>query len=364
MDSGVATRPIRDFDHYQQRLNGFVFRSGFIMKPVFAKAKELPQRVVYAEGEDERILRAAQVVVEEGLARPILVGRPTVIETRLKRFGLSIRPRHEFDLINPEDDPRYRSYVQDYIASAGRRGITPDAARTLLRTNATVIAALALRRREADAMICGVEGRFHSHLRHIRDVVGYAPGISEFAALSLIVTARGPYFLADTEVRLDPTAAEIAEMAVLAATQVRRFGIEPKIALVSHSDFGSFDSESARKMRAATALLASAHPELEVEGEMHADSALDRAVRERVFPHSRLQSEANVLIMPNLDAASIASRMIKVIADALPVGPILIGAARPAHILTPSVTARGVVNMTAFAVVEAQEAAAAKGLFD
>jgi malate dehydrogenase (oxaloacetate-decarboxylating)(NADP+) len=364
MDSGVATRPIKDFDHYQERLNGFVFRSGFIMKPVFAKAKLAPQRVVYAEGEDERILRAAQVIVEEGLARPMLVGRPAVVEARLARFGLSIRPKHEFDLINPEDDPRYRSYVQDYIAIAGRKGITPDAARTLLRTSATVIAAMALHRGEADAMICGVEGRFQSHLRHIRDLVGYAPGISEFAALSLIVTPRGPYFVADTEVRTNPTAAEIAEMAALAAIQVRRFGIEPKIALVSHSDFGSHDTDSARKMRAATALLASRHPELEVDGEMHADSALDLALRERVFPHSRLSGEANVLIMPNLDAASIASRMIKVIADALPVGPILIGAARPAHILTPSVTARGVVNMTAFAVVEAQDIAEERGLFD
>jgi len=364
MDSGVARRPIKDFNQYQQRLNGFVFRSGFIMKPVFAKAKEGPQRVVYAEGEDERILRAVQVVVEEGLARPILVGRPSVIETRLKRFGLSIRPKQDFDLINPEDDPRYRDYAQDYIKTAGRHGITPDAARTLLRTNATVIAALALYRREADAMICGVEGRFHSHLRHIRDVIGYAPGIAEFAALSLFVTPRGPYFLADTEVRLDPTAMEIAEMAVLAAAQVRRFGIEPKIALLSHSDFGSYDSDSSRKMRAATELLAKNNPELEVDGEMHADTALDPVIRERVFPHARLRGEANVLIMPNLDAASIASRMIKVIADSLPVGPILIGAARPAHILTPSVTARGVVNMTAFAVVEAHEAGAARGLFD
>jgi malate dehydrogenase (oxaloacetate-decarboxylating)(NADP+) len=227
-----------------------------------------------------------------------------------------------------------------------------------------VIAALALHRGEADAMLCGVEGRFQSHLRHIRDLIGYAHGITEFSALSLIVTPRGPYFLADTEVRANPTAAEIAEMAVLAATQVRRFGIEPKIALVSHSDFGSHDSESARKMRAANALLASGHPELEVDGEMHADSALDRSLRERVYPHSRLSGEANVLIMPNLDAASIASRMIKVIADALPVGPILIGAAKPAHILTPSVTARGVVNMTAFAVVEAQDANVGRGLFD
>ena len=351
MDSGVATRPIADFDQYQERLNGFVFRSGFIMKPVFAQAKTAPQRVVYAEGEDERVLRAAQVVIEEGLAKPILIGRPSVVEARLTRYGLSIRPGREFELVNPEDDPRYRAYVQDYISIAGRKGITPEAARTLVRTNATVIASMMVRRDEADAMICGVEGRFLSHLRHIRNIVGYAPGITEFAALSLIITARGAFFIADTEVRPDPTAAEIAEMTVLAAEHVRRFGLEPKIALVSHSDFGSHDTESARKMRDANALLAANHPELEVDGEMHGDSALDTVLRERVFPHSRLKGQANVLIMPNLDAANIAS---KLIADALPVGPILIGAAKPAHILTPTVTARGVVNMTAVAVVEAQ----------
>ena len=351
MDSGVATRPIADFDQYQERLNGFVFRSGFIMKPVFAQAKTAPQRVVYAEGEDERVLRAAQVVIEEGLAKPILIGRPSVVEARLTRYGLSIRPGREFELVNPEDDPRYRAYVQDYISIAGRKGITPEAARTLVRTNATVIASMMVRRDEADAMICGVEGRFLSHLRHIRNIVGYAPGITEFAALSLIITARGAFFIADTEVRPDPTAAEIAEMTVLAAEHERRFGLEPKIALVSHSDFGSHDTESARKMRDANALLAANHPELEVDGEMHGDSALDTVLRERVFPHSRLKGQANVLIMPNLDAANIAS---KLIADALPVGPILIGAAKPAHILTPTVTARGVVNMTAVAVVEAQ----------
>ncbi len=351
MDSGVATRPIADFDQYIERLNGFVFRSGFIMKPVFAQAKTAPKRVVYAEGEDERILRATQVIVEEGLARPILIGRPSVVEARLARFGLAIKPGREFDLVNPEDDPRYRVYVQEYISIAGRKGITPEAARTLLRTNATVIGSLMLRRGEADAMICGVEGRFLSHLRHIRDVVGYAPGITEFAALSLIITARGAFFIADTEVRPEPTAIEIAEMTVLAAEHVRRFGLEPKIALVSHSDFGSHDTDSARKMREANAILAAKHPELEVDGEMHGDSALDAVLREKVFPHSRLSGQANVLIMPNLDAANIAS---KLIADALPVGPILIGAAKPAHILTPTVTARGVVNMTAVAVVEAQ----------
>ncbi|HVG51575.1 MAG TPA: NADP-dependent malic enzyme, partial [Xanthobacteraceae bacterium] len=355
MESGVATRPIENFDQYQARLDGFVFRSGFIMKPVFTQAKTAPKRVVYAEGEDERILRAAQVVVEEGLAKPILIGRPAVVEQRLTRFGLSIRPGTDFELVNPADDQRYRSYVQAYIEYAGRKGITPDAARTLVRTNATVIATLMVARGDADAMICGVEGRFLSHLRHIRDVIGYAPGVSEFSALSLVITPKGAFFLGDTEVRPDPAANEIAEMAAMAADHVRRFGLEPKIALVSHSDFGSYDTTSARKMRLASALLAAGHPELEIDGEMHGDTALDPILRERVFPHARLQGQANVLIMPNLDAANIAFQLIKTIADALPVGPILIGAAKPAHILSPSVTARGVVNMTAVAVVEAQE---------
>jgi len=358
MESGVARRPIADFDAYGDQLNRFVFRSGFVMKPVFATAKSAPMRVVYAEGEDERILRATQVVVEEGLAQPILVGRPTVIMQRLERFGLSIRPVRDFALINPESDPRHDDFVRTYIEAAGRAGITPEAARTLARTNATVIAALALRRDEADAMICGVEGRFISHLRHVRDIIGFAPGVRDFSALTLMITAKGHFFLADTHVSADPTVEEIVEMAVLAAAHVRRFGIEPKIALLSHSNFGSYDSDSARKMRRATELLVERHRDLEVDGEMHGDAALSALSRESVLPHARFRGEANVLIMPNLDAANIAYQMIKILADGLPVGPILIGAARPAHILTPSVTARGVVNMTAVAVAEAQAAIA------
>jgi malate dehydrogenase (oxaloacetate-decarboxylating)(NADP+) len=244
--------------------------------------------------------------------------------------------------------------VRTYVEAAGRHGVTPDVARTMVRTNPTVIAALGVRRGEADAMICGVEGGYMAHLKNIRDVIGLAPGTRDFAALSLAITPKGAYFLVDTEVTPDPTADEIAAMAVLAAAHVRRFGLEPKIALLSHSDFGSYDSASSAKMRHACELLAKNHPELEVDGEMHGDSALNPAYRERVFPYGRLQGEANVLIMPNLDAANIANQLIKVLADALPVGPILIGAACPAHILTPSVTARGIVNMTAIAAVEAQ----------
>jgi len=357
MDSGVATRPIKNFDEYTALLERFAFRSGLVMKPVFAKAKTQPVRVIYAEGEDERVLRAVQVVLEEKLARPILVGRPSVVEARIKRFGLAIKAGKDFDLINPEDDPRYRSYVQSYIDVAGRRGVTPDTARTVVRTNATVIAALAVIRGEADAMICGVEGRYMSHLRHVRDIIGFLPGVSDFAALGLLITTKGAYFIADTEVRPNPSAEELAEVASLAASHVQRFNLKPKIAFLSHSDFGSYDTDSSRKMRRATALLKERHPELEADGEMQGDTALSEATRKLILPHSGLEGVANIMILPTLDAANIAYQMVKVLADAVPVGPILIGPARPAHILTPSVTARGVLNMTAVAAVEAQERA-------
>jgi malate dehydrogenase (oxaloacetate-decarboxylating)(NADP+) len=357
MESGVATRPIKSFDEYAAQLQRFAFRSGLVMKPVFAKAKTQPVRVIYAEGEDERVLHATQVVLEENLARPILVGRPSVVEQRIKRYGLAIQAGKDFDLVNPEDDPRYRSYVQTYIDIAGRHGVTPDTARTVVRTNATVIAALAVSRGEADAMICGVEGRYMSHLRHVREIIGFCAGVSDFAALALLITSKGSYFIADTQVRPSPSAEELAEMAALAASHVQRFNIKPKIAFVSHSDFGSYDTESSRKMRRATALFKHNHPEIQADGEMQGDTALSEAVRKLVLPHSELEGDANVLIMPNLDTANVAYSMIKVLADALPVGPILIGTSRPAHVLTPSVTARGILNMSAVAVVEAQERA-------
>ena len=357
MESGVATRPIKNFDEYTALLERFAFRSGLVMKPVFAKAKTQPVRVIYAEGEDERVLRATQQVLEESLAKPILVGRPSVVEVRIKRFGLSIKAGKDFDLVNPEDDPRYRSYVQSYIEVAGRRGITPDAARTVVRTNNTVIAALAVHRGEADAMICGVEGRYMSHLRHVREVIGHRPEVSDFAALALMITTKGAYFIADTEVRSNPSADELCEMAALAANHVQRFNLKPKIAFLSHSDFGSYDTDSSRKMRRATTLFKEHYPELEADGEMQGDTALSEATRKLILPHSNLEGEANILMMPNLDAANVAYQMIKVLADAVPVGPILIGPSRPAHILTPSVTARGILNMTAVAAVEAQERA-------
>ena len=355
MESGVARRPIADFDAYADQLNRFVFRSGFIMKPLFAKARAAMKSVIYSEGEDERVLRAAQVVLEEKLAKPILIGRPDVIKDRIKRFGLTIKPGDDFEIVDPANDPRYRDYVATYLEAAGRKGVTPGVARTVVRSSPTVIGALALRRGEADALICGLEGRFTSRLDHIRDIVGLAPGVKDFSALSLVIAPAGAYFLADTHVRYDPSAEEIAETAVACAHHVRRFGIEPKIALISHSDFGSADTPSAQKMRRALKLLRERAPDLEVDGEMQADTALSLGARERVITSSRLDGEANVLIFPNLDAGSTALQLTRVIANALPVGPILIGPAKPAHVLTPSVTARGIVNMTAIAAVEAAQ---------
>ncbi|MEA2760384.1 MAG: hypothetical protein QOH65_2997 [Methylobacteriaceae bacterium] len=354
MDSGVAKLPISDFKAYDERLQRFVFRSGFVMKPLLQAARDNPMRVVYAEGEDERVLRAVQTVVEEAIAKPILIGRPDVVESRLTRFGLSIRPGKDFHLVDPNNDARYRDYVTTYLDVAGRHGITPSLARTLVRTSATVISALMVRRGDADAMLCGLEGRFNLHRRHIEHIIGMMAGATSLYAMSLMITSKGAFFLTDTHVHENPSAEQIAEMAVMSATHVRRFGIEPKIALVAHSDFGSHDDRSSRKMREALALVRERAPELEIDGEMQADTALSQATRDLVLPGSTLKGEANILVMPNLDSANIAFQMAKVVADALPVGPILIGIAQPAHILTPSVTARGIVNMTAIAVAEAQ----------
>jgi malate dehydrogenase (oxaloacetate-decarboxylating)(NADP+) len=355
MESGVARRPIADFDAYADRLGRFVFRSGFMMKPIFAAARGAQKRVIYSEGEDERVLRATQVILEERLAVPVLIGRPEVIQERLKRYGLAMKPGVDFEVIDPQSDPRYRDYVADYLEVAGRKGVTPDAARTVVRTSPSVIGALALHRGDVDALICGLEGRFASRLKHIKDIVGMAPGAKDFAALSLVIASSGTYFLADTHVRYDPSAQEIADMAIACAHHARRFGVTPKIALICHSDFGSADTPSALKMRAALALLRERAPELEADGEMQADTALSLLARQRVITDCRLDGEANVLIFPNLDAGSTALQLTRVIANALPVGPILMGPAKPAHVLTPSVTARGIVNMTAIAAAEAAE---------
>jgi malate dehydrogenase (oxaloacetate-decarboxylating)(NADP+) len=353
MESGVARRPIADFDAYADELNRFVFRSGFMMRPLFLKAREANKRVLYCEGEDERVLRATQVVIEEHIARPVLIGRPEVIRERVRRFGLTIKPGADFETIDPRDDPRYRDYVATYLKVAGRKGVTPDVARTVVRTSPSVIGALALHRGDVDALICGLEGRFASRLKHIRDIVGLAPGAKDFSALSLVIAPAGVYFLADTHVRYDPSVEEIADTAIACAHHVRRFGVEPKIALISHSDFGSADTPSAVKMREALALIEERAPDLDVDGEMQADAALSLVARQRVITRSRIRGPANVLIFPNLDAGSTALQLTRVIADALPVGPILIGPAKPAHVLTPTVTARGIVNMTAIAAVEA-----------
>ena len=360
-ETGVARRPIADMDAYLDGLNRFVFRSGLVMKPVFSAAKaSRAKRIVYADGEDERVLRAAQVVLEEGIAEPTLIGRPQVVEARLARFGLKIRPGVDFALVNPEDDPRYRQYVDLLVTLAGRRGVTPEAARTMVRTDSTVIAALSVMRGEADAMICGLEGRFEKHLRNVELIIGKMPGVRDLSALSMLILQRGITFFTDTYVTVEPTAEQIAASAMLAAGEIARFGIKPKAALLSHSNFGSRDTPSALKMRQAAALLREKSPDLEADGEMHGDAALSELLRSRVFPHAALKGEANLLVFPSLDAANIAMTTAKTLTDALHVGPILLGAARPAHILTPSVTSRGIVNMTAIAVVEAdQEAKAA-----
>ncbi|MBL8575272.1 MAG: NADP-dependent malic enzyme [Hyphomicrobiaceae bacterium] len=358
MDSGVATRPIGDFDAYVDRLNRFVFRSGFVMKPVVAAAKsgERKSRVIYADGEDERVLRAAQVLLEDGLAEPVLIGRPGVIATRCERFGLRIRPNKDFHCVDPADDPRYKEFVETYLAKVGRRGVNPEAAKTVVRTNTTVIGALSVERGEADALICGLDGRFEKHLRDVRSVLGMAPNVTDLSTLSLLISSKGAYFLTDTYGSIDPTPEQIAETTLLAANHIRRFGLTPKVALLSHSNFGSRESEAASKMRAALEILWEHAPELEVDGEMHGDAALSPDLRNRLMPTTRLSGVANLLVFPSLDAANIALNLVKVMTDALHVGPILLGSAKPAHVLTPSVTSRGVVNMSVLAAVEAQSA--------
>ena len=354
MDSGVAARPIADFDAYRDRLGEFVFRTGLLMRPIFDQAKNAPKRLVYAEGEDYRVLRAVQIVVDEGLARPILIGRPGVVETRIERLGLRIRAKRDFELVNPEDDPRYDAYWRTYHGIMERRGVSPDAARTIVRTDTTVIAALMVKRDEADAMICGTFGEFDRHLKHVIDVRGVREGAATVAALDVLLLPTGAFFLCDTHVSADPSTDEVVEMTVLAAEFVRRFGLVPKAALLSHSDFGTVDTASARKMREAVRLLSLRAPDLEVEGEMRADTALSEEVRERVFPNSRLSGQPNLLVLPTLDAANIAFNLLKALGEGLSVGPILLGAAAAAHVLTPAVSARGLVNMSALAVVDAQ----------
>ncbi len=365
MKSGVATRPIGDFEAYGERLQQFVYHSGLIMKPVFAAAKNAPKRIVYCEGEDERVLRAAQVVVDEGMARPTLVGRPDVIAMRLKRLGLRLQAGKDFELVDPNDDPRYRDYAAAYHELAGRRGVTPALARLEMRRRYTLIGAMLMRKGDVDAMLCGMVGRYASHLRFIDHVIGLRPGVKNYAAMNMLLLPKRTVFICDTYVNYDPGAEQIAEMTVLAAEEIRRFGIAPKVALLSHSAFGAADTPTAVKMRSALALIGKAEPELEVDGEMHGDAAISEEIRANLFPDSRLKGEANLLIMPTLDAANIAFNLLKTAAgDGITVGPILLGCAGSVHILTPSATVRRIVNMTALTVVDASaQRGEQRGLF-
>jgi len=353
MDSGVARRPIEDFEAYHERLNRFVFRSGLVMKPIFERARGRPQRVIFADGEEERVLRATQVLLEEGTVQPILIGRPSVIESRIARFGLTLKPGQDFDLVNPEDDPRYRDYVATFHALVGRNGVTPETARTIVRTNTTVIGALAVKRGEADALICGIQGRFIKHARDIKSIIGLNEGVTDLSAMSMLIMQRGVFFLADTYVSIDPTAEEVVGIALRASDQLRHFNIEAKAALLSYSNFGSRNGETAFKMREAYRLLKAAAPKMIVEGEMQGDLALNQALRERYIPDSVLSGEANLLIFPNLESANLSMTLIKEMTNALAVGPILLGLKSPAHIIAPSVTSRGIVNMAAIAATDA-----------
>ena len=353
MDTGVASRPLPDLALYRQRLSQRVIRSGLMMKPIFETARSNPQRLVYTDGEEERVLRAVQVVVEEGLAKPILIGRPEVIAARVEKLGLGIRAGQHFELCNPNSDPRYNDYVAFYLERTGRKGMTPANAREALRTRRTVIGAVMLARGEADAMLAGPVGNLGTHLRHINDVIGLRPQMSEASAVHALVLDGGALFIADTSVSYEPSAALIAETAIRAAALVRGFGLEPKVALVSHSNFGSRDTPSSRRMREALALLREAAPALEVDGEMQVDTALSPMIRDRILPGSTLKGPANLLIMPSLDAASASYNLIKSVTGAVTIGPILIGPRLPAHIVNPSVTSRGIVNMSAVACVAA-----------
>ena len=365
MDSGVATRPISDFDAYRDQLQQFVYHSGLAMKPLFAAAKSGPRRrIVYAEGEEERVLRAVQVVIDEHLARPIVIGRPAVVEKRVAKFGLRMQAGVDFDLVNPESDPRYREYWEEYFRLTQRRGVSMQYAKIEMRRRLTLIGAMMIHRGEADGMICGTFGTHALHLNYVDQVIGRRPGVQHFYAMNMLMLPKRTVFICDTYVNADPSAEQIAEMTVLAAEEVRRFGMVPKVALLSHSSFGTSDSPSASKMRRALGLIQQAAPELEVEGEMHGDAALSEPLRMASFPNSRLKGEANLLIMPTLDAANIAFNLLKTAAgDGITIGPILLGAAKPVHIVTASSTVRRIVNMTALTVVDTNAARDQKRLF-
>ena len=357
MDSGVATRPIEDFPTYRDRLTQFVYHSGLIMKPVFVAAKQNPKRVVYCEGEEERVLRAVQVVVDEGLAKPIVVARPEVLMPRIEKFGLRIRPDRDFEIVNPNSDPRFSDYWKDYYELTQRKGVSVEYAKREVTRRTTLIGAMMVRRGDADAMICGTIAQFSLHLDYINTVIGRRPGVNQFAAMNMLILPKRTFFICDTYVNNDPSAEQLADITLLAAEEVQRFGLIPKIAMLSHSNFGSSRHPTAQKISRARELVEQAAPHLEIDGEMHGDAALDEQIRMRIFPNSRLKGEANLLIMPNLDAANIAFNLLKIAAgEGITIGPILLGAAKPVHILTPTATVRRLVNMAAVCSVDAASA--------
>jgi malate dehydrogenase (oxaloacetate-decarboxylating)(NADP+) len=360
MDSGVATRPIEDFDAYRQQLQQFVYQSGTMMKPIYAAARKVPperSRIVFAEGEDERVLRAAQILVEEKVAYPILVGRPAIIENRMKRFGLRLQAGRDFTIVNTEHDERHREFWMEYHRLMMRRGVTAQYAKLEMRRRTTLIAAMLLRKGAADGMICGTISTASRHLQYIDRVLGKREGVSVYGAMNALILPNRQLFLVDTHINIDPTAEQLCEITCLAAEEVRRFGIVPKVALLSHSNFGSHNDPSAQKMRHTLQLLREKAPTLEVDGEMHGDTALDESLRRKILPDSTLTGAANLLVMPNLDAANIAYNLLKTAAgNNVAIGPILLGCARPVNILTPSATVRRIVNVTALTVMEANAA--------
>ena len=358
MDSGVATRPIEDFSAYRQTLSEFVYNSAFMMKPIFAQAKSDPKRIAYAEGEDLRVLRAVQIAVDEGLAKPILVGRTAVIEANIKKLGLRLEHGVNIEIVDQENNPHYEQFADDYYQTMQRKGVTPEYAQRESRRRSTLIAGMLVKFGHADGMLCGTYSSYDIHLDFVKNVIGLKEGRSTFFTLNALMLNDRNLFIADTYVNTNPTAEQLAEMTILAAEEVRRFGMTPRVALLSHSSFGSDQQDaSAQKMRKVFEILSEIAPELEVEGEMHGDAALDENIRHFAFPNSRFKGSANLLIMPNLDAANISFNLLKSTSgNNVTIGPILLGAAKPVHILTPTATTRRLVNMTALTVAEIQEA--------
>ncbi len=361
VESGVAERPIADLGAYRESLTRYVYQTGMFMRPVFAAAKRNPARVVYAEGEDERVLRAVQAVLAEGMARPLLVGRPAVIEQRIERAGLRLKPGADFEVINPDDDPRFRACWEHYHRLMGRDGVSPEAAKAAVRRSTTLISALLLQLGEADAMLCGLHGRYDTHFDHVSAVIGQRPGAKVYATMNALMLEDRNLFITDTFINEQPSAEELAEIALMAAEEIRRFGLPPKVAFLSHSMFGTSRRPSAQRVRAARDLFVARAPEIECDGEMHGDAALSEDIRRAILPDSRLTGEANLLVMPNIDAANILFNVLKMTSGkGVTVGPMLLGAAKPVHILTPSASMRRVVNMTALVVADAAASAGTK----